>query len=155
VASELVTSVFTLAGVALGSAGTIVVQYLATRESRRAAKAAARDALRSEREKAMMAFLDSCQRAEAAAEARAYGKDQPADPDALKQDLWYQQKCLQLIAGEHVRSASYDYANQLTTALFNAAPTGKAITDFIAKKSWPFFKAAQAELGIPDEPGLR
>ena len=103
----------------------------------------------------MMAFLDSCQRAEAAAEARAYGQDRPVDSDALKNDLWYQQKCLGLIAGEQVRSASYGYADQLTTAVFNTAPTGKAITGFIAEKSWPFLKAAQAELGIPDEPGHR
>ncbi|MGA2830902.1 MAG: hypothetical protein ABSF03_32855, partial [Streptosporangiaceae bacterium] len=112
--STLVTSVFTLAGVVLGSVGTIAGQYLATRESRRAARAAASQALRSERKAAVLAFLEVCQRAENAAEDRAFGREQRADPDALKHDLWYQQKCTELVAGGHVRSAAFDYADRLT-----------------------------------------
>jgi hypothetical protein len=163
--STLAPSVFTLAGVALGVVGTLGAQYLATRESRRAAKATAKEALRQERKAAVLAFLDVCQRAENAAEDRAFGREQRAGPgwsisrsprkpvlpdlDALKQDLWYRQKCIELVAGEDVQSAAFDYAKRLTAALFDAAPTGTKIFGFISDKRLPFIDAARAELKIP------
>jgi len=147
--STLAPSVFTLAGVALGVVGTLGAQYLATRESRRAAKAAAKEALRQERKAAVLAFLDVCQRAENAAEDRAFGREQRADPDALKHDLWYRQKCIELVAGEDVQSTAFDYADRLTVALFDAAPTQTEVFGFIAEERLPFLNAARAELGVP------
>jgi hypothetical protein len=98
----------------------------------------------------VLAFLEGCQRAEHAAEDRAFSREQRADLDALKHDLWYLQKCIELVAGRHVRSAAFKYAKQLTDALFETAPTGREIFDFIAKKRLPFIEAARTELGIPE-----
>jgi hypothetical protein len=151
VASDLATGAFTIAGVVVGAAGAIVQQYMITRESKRASKAAARAALRSERKEAVLAFLAICQRVEGAAEARAFGREPSGDLDALKQDLWYQQKCIELVAGNSVRSAAFTYAKWLTTAIFDDAPTGAAIFDFIAQQRLPFINAAQTELEIPRE----
>ena len=145
------TGVVTLAGVALGILGTIATQYLTTRESRRAARSATKAALRSERKTAVLAFLEGCQRAEQAAEDRAFRHEQRADPDALKHNLWYQQKCITLVAGPHVRSAAFRYAERLTDAIFHDAPTGDGIFGFISEERDPFIEAVREELGIPEE----
>jgi len=125
----------TLAGVALGILGTISGQYLINREPRRAARSAASAALRSERKTAVLTFLESCQRAEQAAEDRAFRHERRADPDVLKHDLWYKQKCIELVAGRRVRSAAFEYANQLTAAFFGDVPTGDGIFGFIGRET--------------------
>jgi hypothetical protein len=153
-ASAIVTSILTLAGVALGAAGTFAGQYLATRESRRAAEALAQAAIRAERKVAAEAFLASCQRVEQAAEGRVLGREQP-DPTELTQDMWYRQKCIELVAGKLVRSASFDYANRLMQATYGQVRTDVDVYGFIAEMRLPFLEAAKAELGtLQDDEAL-
>jgi hypothetical protein len=100
VSSDLLTSLLPLAGVALGSAGTFLGQYLATRETKKQARAAADARLRAERKEAILAFLDACQKVEAAAEDlyQKHDRDEAAVP-ALTHNMWLQQKYVDIICG--------------------------------------------------------
>jgi hypothetical protein len=149
VSSDLVTVALPLVGVVLGSAGTFAGQYLATRETKKQADATAVAAARAERKEAILAFLDICQRVERAAEHR-YQNDNKfveGSPE-LTHEMWFRQKCLELVAGSPVRSTAFQYADRLMAAAYGRVPAGGAVWDFISEKRQPFMEAAKAELTI-------
>jgi hypothetical protein len=152
----LVATVLPLVGVVLGSAGTFAGQYLATRETKKQADAAAVAATRAERKEAILAFLNVCQKVERAAEHR-YQHDNKfveGSPE-LTHEMWFRQKCLELVAGSRVRSTAFQYADRLMAATYGRLPKGKEVWGFIAEKREPFLDAAKEELRIASDALMR
>jgi len=140
----------------IGSAGTFAGQYLATRETKKQADAAAVAAARAERKEAILAFLIICQKVEHAAEHRYHqgNKFVEGSPD-LTHEMWFRQKCLELVADSRVRSSAFDYANRLMAATYGRLPEGKEVWSFIAEKREPFLAAAKEELRVASDALMR
>src|SRR5215472_7964775 len=149
VSSDLVSVALPLVGVVLGSAGTFAGQYLATRQTKKQADAAAAAAERAERKEAILAFLNICQKVEHAAE-ESYTHDNKfveGSPD-LTHEMWFRQKALDLVAGADVRRTAYEYADRLMAATYGRVPERQEVWPFINEKREPFLEAGRQELRV-------
>ncbi|MGY0231339.1 hypothetical protein [Longispora urticae] len=142
-------TVLPLIGVALGSAGTLVGQFLATRETKKQARANAAAALRAERKEAILAFLDIVQRVERVAERRYQNDNRfvEGSPD-LTHEMWYRQKCIDIVGSRELRGPAYELADRLMKATYGKMPKGVEVWPYIGEKRDPFLKAARTELGV-------
>jgi hypothetical protein len=149
VSSDLVSSLLPLAGVALGSAGTFLGQYLATRETKKQARAGAVARLRAERKEAILSFLDACQRVEAAAEDLylKHDRDEMTIP-ALTHKMWLQQKYIDIICGRTLRDRAFLLAERLHSAAYTRPDI--PVWDWVNERRAPFLEAARIELGEPE-----
>jgi hypothetical protein len=148
VSSDLLSSLLPLAGVALGSAGTFLGQYLASRETKKQARAAADARLRAERKEAILSFLDACQNVEAAAEDLylEHDRDELAIP-ALTHKMWLQQKYLDIICGPTLRNRAYLLTDRLHSVAYTRPDT--PVWELVNERRSPFLEAARAELVEP------
>jgi hypothetical protein len=149
VSSDVLSSLLPLAGVALGSAGTFLGQYLATRETKKQARAAADARLRAERKEAILAFLDACQKVEAAAEDlyQKHDRDEATVP-ALTHYMWLQQKYVDIICGPMLRNTAFLLTERLHSAAYTRPDT--PVWEWVNERRGPFLEAARIELTEPE-----
>jgi hypothetical protein len=146
---DVVGTVLPLVGVALGTAGTLTGQYLATRGDARR-QATERDAdLRGERKAAITTFLDAVQRVEQVVDARRRGVTAPDRQavDDLLHTLWLTKKLLELVCGHEVATRAHHY----TTTLNRLALAVDEDADLDIRQRTTrggFMEAARAELGV-------
>jgi hypothetical protein len=93
--------------------------------------------------------LDVCQRVERAAEHRYQNENRfvEGSPE-LTHEMWFRQKCLELVARSRVRSTAFEYADRLMAATYGRVPKDMEVWKFIGEKRGPFMDAAKDELMI-------
>ncbi|MFC5180581.1 hypothetical protein [Actinomadura harenae] len=145
------TTVLPLAGVALGSAGSLVGQYLSTRVEVRRTTFEQAKAERSERKEALMEFLAAAQQVEMCLDRRSMG-ERVEEPEAwdLLHKLWLAKKVPELVCSPGVAQAAHDYTHAL-----DALVRGRAAVEGGSSKRelrFAFMEAARGELGVADGP---
>lgn len=147
--SGLAATVLPLVGVVLGSAGTFSGQYLATRETKKQAKASAVAVGRAELKDEVLKFLEACQRVEQAAEDRFMNGNQFVEGSPqLTHEMWLRQKIIDLIATRRIRDTAYQFTDRLMGAAYGRVPDGVAVWDFVTEKREPFMDAVRDALVI-------
>ncbi|RFS86805.1 hypothetical protein D0T12_00500 [Actinomadura spongiicola] len=145
------TTVLPLAGVVLGSAGTLIGQYLSTRVEARRARFEQASAERSERKAALLEFLSAAQQVELCLDRLSMG-EQLDDSERWQHlhALWLAKKVPELVCSSPVAQAAHDY-----TAALHALLRGQAVGEGTPSKRdlrFAFLEAARRELGTADEP---
>jgi hypothetical protein len=148
--SSVGTAVLPLVGVALGTGGSFIGQYLGTRTTRDKARADRYAALRAERKEAIREFLEAAQQVERLAAARQQTGDQPQDSEAVSDRLWFLQKCVDLLGTAQLRDAAYRYTERLSRALWDGCPADTSVWEYIGERRHPFLQAAREELDVPE-----
>ncbi|MBB4779053.1 hypothetical protein [Streptomyces rapamycinicus] len=123
------STVLALIGVFLGTAGTLVGQYLATRVEVQRDRQQRRDAERAERKEAISGFLAAAQRVELVLDRRGLGLPAPEDPaDERLHDLWLAKKAVELTCSHETAQAAHDYTKTLHAHMRNAISPGQGAT---------------------------
>lgn len=140
-------AILPLVGVALGTAGTLTGQYLATRgESRRHADQRAAE-IRAERKEAIIAFLDAAQRVEQLVDDRGMSLSTArVAVGNLVHALWLSKKLLELVCGFELASVAHKYASTLHTLA--QAPSIDQASAGQHEYRAEFMEAARRELGV-------
>lgn len=153
--SGTVAVIAPLVGVVIGSAGSLGAQYLWARASKAHARAERQAALRTERKEAVREFLDCAQEVERIAHHNFSGK-RDSDAGSTMHDLWYLQKCIDIVGSPELRRATYEYAQRLADAVWKEMPTDTQtpadvrLQRFIGDHRDRFLRAARHELDIPE-----
>ncbi|MGP3949589.1 hypothetical protein [Streptomyces sp. 7N604] len=117
-------TVLALIGVLLGTAGTLVGQYLATRVEVQRDRRQRTDAERAERKEAILGFLAAAQRVELILDRRELGLPTSEDPaDEKLHDLWLAKKAVELTCAHETAQAAHDYTTVLHTHMRNTVPS--------------------------------
>ncbi|GAA2447282.1 hypothetical protein [Streptomyces macrosporus] len=147
----------TLAGVLLGTAGTLTGQYMTTRVELRRDRRQREEAEHAERKEAVMGFLAAAQRVELALDRRDLGFPDGDDGGAAAgderlHDLWLAKKTVELVCSHETAQAAHDY----TLALHRLVRDESADAGTLGKRErrHAFMEAARRELGA-DRPALR
>jgi hypothetical protein len=147
--------VLPLAGVILGSASTLIGQYLVLRGSARREAAQRTAQQRAERKDAIIGFLSAAERIE-------QQRGQPAGEDASAGDqlvehmhaVWLAKKVIELVCSAELAQAAHDYTRELNlgTKNFrgNAGDGGLSARERALRAA--FLEAARQELGYQGEP---
>jgi hypothetical protein len=146
--STVTSVVIPLLGVVVGAAGVLLAQYLSTRVTKQQAEAAKLAAIRAERKDSILAFLEATQRVEQAAEERYMTGKLPEDYPARVHDMWFRNRCIELINRPALIDKCESYVWCLHTAIYRELPEGIDIWRFIKERFDPFLAAARMELGI-------
>ncbi|GAA2478600.1 hypothetical protein [Streptomyces gobitricini] len=144
-----------LAGVVLGTLGTLIGQHLATRVENRRHQWERAATERAERKAAIMDFLGSAQRIELVLDSRGLGLTGACgtDEEALH-DLWLATKAVELVCAYETARAAQDYAGVLHARVRGgtegtAAPAKR-------ERRHTFMEAARGELsGRPRKAAAR
>ncbi|MCO5997491.1 hypothetical protein [Actinoallomurus rhizosphaericola] len=141
-------TVLPLAGVVLGSAGTLVGQYLTTRVDARRERRAQATAERAERKEAILGFLSAAQSVELFLDRRDVIGSQEDDDEARDQlhALWLTKKTCELVCSDRTAQAAHDYTLALHALLRAGSPT-----EGVAGKRehrHAFMEEARRELGV-------
>jgi hypothetical protein len=157
----IIPAIFSLAGVAIGAAGSVIVAFFATRVTSEQARAQRQNELREERKTMILDYLRAAQEThDYAARLWEVASDLPDEParrheaSRLDSEMWFQQKKLLIVATGPLRSASVAWSELLSTALEHSLPTETSFWDFIEPTQSEFLDAARADLGIIDEPAV-
>ncbi|WP_244181438.1 MULTISPECIES: hypothetical protein [Streptomyces] len=141
-------AVLSLAGVALGAAGSLFGQYLVSRASHRQLETQQNAEHRAEVKDVILKFLEVAFRVEKAASAVPDGEE---PPEALLDELWLAQAELDLAARtEPLRGAAHRYAVRLTSAARGEGADG----DGLYRAKVAFMDAAYDDLW-PSSPRSR
>ncbi len=148
---SVTATVLPLAGVVLGSAGTLVGQYLSTRVEARRTRFEQASAERSERKEALMEFLSAAQQVEMCLDRRSMG-ERVDESEVWKRLhlLWLAKKVPELVCSPAVAQAAHDY-----TLALDALLRGRTVADGSPPKRelrFAFMEAARQELGVASEP---
>ncbi|MFB4304891.1 hypothetical protein [Actinomadura sp. GTD37] len=145
------TTILPLAGVVLGSAGTLIGQYLSTRVEARRARFEQANAERSERKEALMEFLSAAQQVELCLDRLSMGQ-QLEDSEKWQRlhTLWLAKKVPELVCSPPVAQAAHDYTFALH-ALLRGQDTEEG-TPAKRELRFAFMEAARRELGTASEP---
>jgi hypothetical protein len=153
--TTLAPAVFSLAGVAIGTVGSLTVGYFTTRTAREQTRVQQAAAFRAERKdtileylRAMQAFHDFVLRVWEHAPDLPEGHKSSREAAQLESELWFYQKKLLLVASEPLRKASLSFTEKLDEALYQARPAGVEFWDFIDPAQDRFIDAARSDLGI-------
>jgi hypothetical protein len=147
--ATIVTSVLVpLLGVVLGAAGALLGTYLSTRVTKQQAQDARVAAIRAERKAEIEAFLEVAQSVEQAAELRYQEGGLPPDVNFRTHQMWFRQKCIELICSADLNQRTVEYAFRMHHACYREMPKNIDVWDFIRELRDPFLAAARHELGI-------
>ncbi|MFE9612579.1 hypothetical protein [Streptomyces sp. NPDC006012] len=139
-------TVLALAGVLLGTSGTLVGQYLATRVERQRDRGQRAALQRAERKTAIVDFLTAAQRVELILDRREIGLLVTEDPaDEKLHDLWLAKKTLELTCSHETAQAAQDYTQALHIRMRGAVPPQGEPTKREYRHS--FMEAARKALG--------
>jgi hypothetical protein len=140
-------TILPLAGVALGSAGTLVGQYLTTRVTVRREEREQAAAERAERKEAIMGFLSSAQTVEALLDRCR--DDLPLTGDEARDDLhalWLSKKGCELVCSGRLAQAAHDYTLTLQHLVLRGLPG--EVSAAKREHRHAFMEAARKELGV-------
>ena len=141
--------VIPLVAVALGAVGALLGTYLSNRVTRQQADDAKAAALRAEYKTAIEAFLEAAQSVEQAAERRYQEGSLPNDVGSRTHQMWYRQKCIELVCSTALNEKTKDYAFRMSHACYRELPDKIDIWEYLGQCRDPFLAAARHELGIP------
>lgn len=142
-------TILPLAGVALGSASTLVGQYLTTRVTVRKDHREQLTAERAERKEAMLAFLSSAQSVESLLDRCR--NDLPLDNDEARDELhalWLSKKACELVCSGLLAQAAHDYTLTMQDLVLRGRPG--EVSTLKRELRHAFMEAARKELGIED-----
>jgi hypothetical protein len=137
-----------LGGVLLGAAATLLGQLVATRETKREAKAAVEAAFREERTHAILEFLDVSQQVATIATQRHLGRELPDDVQAKTDQMWLRQRVIEIAGSLTLRRATYAFSERLMAATYRDVPEGVPVREFLEEGRIPVIEAAREELGF-------
>ncbi|MCO6010177.1 hypothetical protein NE236_34955 [Actinoallomurus purpureus] len=146
------STVLPLAGVALGSAGALVGQYLTTRVDVRRERHEQLAVERAERKEAILSFLSAAQSAEQLLDRRehpASGQDDGEVWDQLHA-LWLTKKACELVCSADAAQAAHDYTIALQSLLRSGSPMEGTTSKRELRHA--FMEAARGELGVDGGP---
>jgi L-lactate utilization protein LutC len=147
----VVASLFSLAGVVLGAAGTMLGQHIAMRTTRTEAQAARTLAYRAERKAAILEFLEVTQHVERIV-AKVHAEHKSRDHDEatrVTDQLWLKQKQLELIASKPLCIATFEFTERLNAAVWQDLPDGTNCWDYMNERRALFLAAARADVDVP------
>jgi hypothetical protein len=148
---SLSTTLLPLAGVALGSAGTLIGQYLSTRVEARRVRFEQFSAERAERKEALMEFLSAAQRVELCLDRLSMGEElEDSEKWESLHALWLAKKVPELVCTPAVAQAAHDYTLALHRLLRGQAPEEGAPSK--RELRYVFIEAARRELGVDADP---
>ncbi|MFI6458693.1 hypothetical protein ACIBF6_45005 [Streptosporangium amethystogenes] len=142
------TTVLPLLGVLLGTCGTLLGQYLATRVDSKRLEHDRLAAMRAERKAAILSFLDAAQRVELILDKQPVFNDRSDDNAAQEElhKLWLAKKTVELVCSPELAQCAQDYTSALHIMLRNpdqvADPAAKRETRYLMMES------ARRDLGI-------
>ncbi|MFI8849421.1 hypothetical protein [Streptomyces sp. 891-h] len=140
-------TVLALIGVLLGTAGTLIGQYLVTRVETRRDRQQRADAERIERKEAISGFLAAAQRVELVLDRRDLGLPTPDDPaDEKLHDLWLAKKSVELACPHATAQAAHDYTKALHTRLRNSEAHAGEWVGIKRESRYAFMEAAREAL---------
>jgi hypothetical protein len=150
--STLGNALIPLLGVVLGTTGTLLGQFMATRaDTRRAAREHALDR-RAEQKEAIVDFLDTAQRVEQLIDRRAEGGSlDGTDADDLVLRMWHTKKVVELVSSSELGQAAHNYAFALHS-LVQQNPTAEQAAAIKGRYRHSFMDVARRTLGIRDTP---
>lgn len=112
--SAVSAAVLPLVGVALGTSGTLIGQFLATRRDGLREEYERGEARRLERKEAIVSFLAVAQRAEELElEKAVHGTATREEIQAAVRELWLAKKVVELTCAGDMAQAAHDYAWEL------------------------------------------
>jgi hypothetical protein len=139
-----------LLGVAIGAAGALLSQYFSNRLATQQSRVARSAAIREERKGLILAFLETAQTVEQAAEHLYQNGSRPDDTVSRTHRMWFRQKCIELACSAELNDRAIDYSWRMHEACYKDLPKGMPVWDYIAEKRNPFLAAARTELGIAE-----
>jgi hypothetical protein len=149
------STVLPLAGVVLGSASTVVGQYLALRGGARRDAARRAADQRAERKEAIIGFLSAAerieqQRGQLAAENRGDAEQVAEQMHAV----WLTKKIIELVCSGEVAQAAHDYTRELNVGSkeFREGGGSGGLSARERELRAAFMEAARQELGYTGEP---
>jgi hypothetical protein len=143
-------TILPLAGVVLGSASTLVGQYLTARVAVQRDQRDQLTAERAERKEAILVFLSSAQSVEALLDR--HRNDLPLDNDEARDELhalWLSKKACELVCSQWLAQAAHDYTLTMQDLVLRGRP-GESST-LKREHRHAFMEAARKELGVGDE----
>jgi hypothetical protein len=143
-------TILPLAGVALGSASTLVGQYLTTRVAVRREQREQSTAERAERKEAILGFLSSAQSVELLLDRSPNGHAHDSGARDELHALWLAKKACELVCSAQLAQAAQDYTLTLHDLLRSGIPTEQPATK--RELRYAFIEAARTELGVQDAP---
>lgn len=140
-----------LVGALIGATGTVAGQYVGALKNSAASKAGHRLTLRADRRDAVYQFLEVAQAAEKIAESRYEGNGfDENEARAAMHQVWYRQKCVEVIGSRQLLDACVGYSWRLHHATWAPPSDGTSIWDFMTGPRNEFLQAAKVELDAGD-----
>ncbi|MER6134378.1 hypothetical protein [Streptomyces sp. NPDC001815] len=130
----------TALGALIGSAGTIIAQYVTNRTAERSARRALAEQVRTERKAAIEEFVAVYQKIE---RVISDGGDRPSE---LIHRMWSLRNNLTLIASQELHDAVTDLANALGETYWHGTPDGSRAWEHLGGVRRRFLEAARAEV---------
>lgn len=137
-----------MGGVLAGAAAALLGQLVATRERKSEVAAAADAAIREERKRAIVEFLDISQQVATIATQRHLEDRLPADVQVKTDQLWLRQKYIEVAGSIALRRATYEFSERLMTATYRDIPADVTVDEFLEQGRAPVIQAAREELGF-------
>ncbi|MEU5867248.1 hypothetical protein ABZ815_39165 [Nonomuraea sp. NPDC047529] len=142
-------------GVLLGTGGTLLGQYLATRVDNRRLEHDQLTTMRAERKAAILSFLDAAQRIELILDSRSVSKNQ-SDEIAAHEDLhklWLAKKTVELVCSSELAQCAHSYTQVLHVTLRDS----DRFLDSDARRQsrYSMMESARKDLGITGNPLVR
>jgi hypothetical protein len=153
--SSVSATVLPLAGVILGSASTLVGQYLVLRGGARRDAAQRATERRAERKEAIVGFLSAAERVEHQRGQLAI-RERHASEQLIEQmhTVWLAKKIIELVCSGEVAQAAHDYTYELNIGSKHFAETGDDGGLSVRERELRavFLEQARQELGYTGEP---
>ena len=155
-------TVLPLAGVALGTAGTLLGQRMTTRADLQRATAERSAAVRAERKDAIIGYLAAAENIEQLRGASAGGHHQVDKADLAERAhaLWLAKKLIELVCSADLAQAAQDYTRALDSTTWALADQGwkgasRALSPREHELRVELMETARRELGYHGAPLLR
>ena len=107
-------------------------------------------ALRAERKDAVREFLDAAQLVERIAQHRFNGDPVDSNAAVATHQLWFLQKCIDIVGSPELRGATYEYASRLNAAVWDERPANVKYGEYVNNHRDQFLRAARKELDVPE-----
>ena len=149
------STVLPLAGVILGSASTLVGQYLVLRGGARRDAAQRAAERRAERKEAIIGFLSAAERIEhQRGQLAAQGSPDREKIAELMHAVWLAKKIIELVCSGEVAQAAHDYTRELNSGSKEFSRSGGGGGQTVRERELraAFLEAARQELGYSGGP---
>lgn len=140
-----------LCGVVVGSIVAFIGQSLTRRQTSALSIAQQKADLRRDRRDAINEFLEAAERIYGLATTQRKEERELVTPEKIgaEAELWFRQKCIDVVCSPDLRSAAYEYAKTLLGILWGGVPEGVKLRDYTSNAEVAFFNLARQELYAP------